>query len=79
MTEAPLVVVDSGYEAIDLGHHVDGGNGITGEIVDFIERGPNRVAVAVEWPDSPMPEIFETALVFAGGIAVHRCEEVKAA
>jgi hypothetical protein len=78
VSQLPLVVTDSRARPIDLGDQIDGGNDIAGIIVDFPERGSGKVAVAVQWPDSPIPEVFETALRFAGEIAVLCCEEIVA-
>lgn len=78
-TTSSLVVTDCSGFPVDIGSQIEGGNGVLGEIVDFPDAGDGRVGVAVEWPDSPVPEVFSTSLRFAGGYPVLQCPEIEAA
>ena len=84
-----LPVVDSTGYPVDIGSELDGGNGITGEIVAFPESWSKPdgaglwepmervgIGVMVEWPDADLPEFCPTQLAFAGGYVVLLCPEI---
>lgn len=78
MSERPIVT-DARLYPLELGSEIDGGNGVVGVVVGFWERAGGQVAVAVEWPDSPLPEVFETELRFGAGFPLLFCSEFYAA
>jgi hypothetical protein len=84
-----LPVVDSTGYPVDIGSEVDGGNGVTGGIVDLVAASEKPLSggpwdpgiragldLLIEWPDRDCLEVCLTQLAFAGGYAVLLCPEI---
>lgn len=80
-----LPVVDSTGYPVDIGSEIDGGNGVTGEVVAFPqvdEPGIDQetllspLEVEIEWPDRDFSDRCITRLAFAGGYTVLLCPEI---
>lgn len=75
-----LPIVDSTGYPVDIGSELDGGNGVTGEIVDICHscrrNGPKFPVVVIDWPDRDYFDPYDTELAFAGGYVVLLCPEV---